>query len=68
MENLYQNEKGRRLDMDVKITRQRVEIEETKKHRDELYYELKDLKEHILRLKIIVSMEVCLSAVCYEIV
>ncbi|KAF7090297.1 hypothetical protein CFC21_093064 [Triticum aestivum] len=53
MENLYQNEKGRRLDMDVKITRQRVEIEETKKHRDELYYELKDLKEHMLKLKII---------------
>ncbi|KAF7079674.1 hypothetical protein CFC21_083875 [Triticum aestivum] len=57
MENLYQNEKGQRLDMDVKITRQRVEIEETKKHRDELYYELKDLKEHILRLKIIDAPE-----------
>ncbi|KAM3242683.1 hypothetical protein ACQJBY_054969 [Aegilops geniculata] len=53
MENLYQNEKEQRLDMDVKITRQRVEIEETKKHRDELYYELKDLKEHLLRLKIV---------------
>ncbi|XP_044951830.1 U-box domain-containing protein 33-like isoform X2 [Hordeum vulgare subsp. vulgare] len=53
MENLYQNEKGQRLDMDAKITGQRVEIEETKKHRDELYYELKDLKEHMLRLKII---------------
>ncbi|KAI4981003.1 hypothetical protein ZWY2020_021488 [Hordeum vulgare] len=53
MENLYQNEKGQRLEMDAKITGQRVEIEETKKHRDELYYELKDLKEHMLRLKII---------------
>lgn len=51
METLYQNEKGQRVDNDEKITRQRMEIEETKRQRDELYYELKDLKEQRVKLK-----------------
>ena len=63
MKKLYQNEKGQRVDMDEKITRQRMEIEETKRQRDELYYELKDLKEQRLKLKLNVSTKVCTSSV-----
>jgi hypothetical protein len=68
METLYQNEKGQRVDNDEKITRQRMEIEETKRQRDELYYELKDLNEQRVKLKPNVSTEICISAVCYEII
>ena len=56
MENLYQNEKEQRVDMDEKITRQRMEIEEIKRQRDELYYELKDLKEKRLTQRLNVSI------------
>ncbi|CAM0944663.1 unnamed protein product [Alopecurus aequalis] len=41
VENLYQNEKGKRVEMDEKIMRQRMEIEETKRQRDKLVKRLR---------------------------
>ncbi|EEE57531.1 hypothetical protein OsJ_07848 [Oryza sativa Japonica Group] len=51
VENLNRNEKMQRKDMEEKIARQRMEIEETKRQRDELYHELKDVKEQKLCLE-----------------
>ncbi|KAG8071755.1 hypothetical protein GUJ93_ZPchr0006g44549 [Zizania palustris] len=51
VENLNRNEKMQRKDMEEKIARQRMEIEETKRQRDELYYELKDVNEQKLLLE-----------------
>lgn len=58
VENLNRNEKMQRKDMEEKIARQRMEIEETKRQRDELYHELKDVKEQKLCLERLVSMAV----------
>ncbi|XP_006647652.2 U-box domain-containing protein 33-like [Oryza brachyantha] len=51
VENLNRNEKMQRKDMEEKIARQRMEIEETKRQRDELYHELKDVKEQKFSLE-----------------
>uniref|UniRef100_A0A0D9VJ83 RING-type E3 ubiquitin transferase n=1 Tax=Leersia perrieri TaxID=77586 RepID=A0A0D9VJ83_9ORYZ len=51
VENLNQSEKMQRKDMEEKIVRQRMDIEETKRQRDELYHELKDVKEQKLSLE-----------------
>jgi len=55
MESLLQNEKAQREYMEEKIARQRTEIEETKRQRDQLYYDLQDVKEQRLRLQQVVS-------------
>uniref|UniRef100_A0A0E0K3B8 RING-type E3 ubiquitin transferase n=1 Tax=Oryza punctata TaxID=4537 RepID=A0A0E0K3B8_ORYPU len=57
VENLNRNEKMQRKDMEEKIARQRMEIEETKRQRDELYHELKDVKEQKLCLERVDSSE-----------
>jgi FtsZ-binding cell division protein ZapB len=57
-ENSYQNEKTQRESMEDKVARQRLEIEELKKWRDELFYELQDVKEQKLKLERVVSMNV----------
>nr|CAB3447465.1 unnamed protein product [Digitaria exilis] len=51
MESLLQNEKTQREYMEEKVARQRTEIEETKRQRDKLYYDLQDVKEQRLRLE-----------------
>jgi len=55
MESLLQNEKAQREYMEEKIAKQRTEIEETKRQRDQLYYDLQDVKEQRLRLQQVVS-------------
>jgi hypothetical protein len=57
-ENSYQNEKTQRESLEDKVARQRLEIEEIKKWRDELFYELQDVKEQKLKLERVVSMNV----------
>ncbi|OEL21600.1 U-box domain-containing protein 33 [Dichanthelium oligosanthes] len=56
IESLFQNEKAQREDMEEKVERQRTEIEETKRERDKLYYDLQDVKEQKLRLEHIVNL------------
>ncbi|CAN6245471.1 unnamed protein product [Urochloa humidicola] len=51
VESLLRNEKAQREHMDEKVARQRTEIEETKRQRDKLYYDLQDVKEQRLRLE-----------------
>nr|CAB3450618.1 unnamed protein product [Digitaria exilis] len=51
LESLLQNEKTQREYMEEKAARQRTEIEETKRQRDKLYYDLQDVKEQRLRLE-----------------
>ncbi|CAL4967831.1 unnamed protein product [Urochloa decumbens] len=51
VESLLRNEKAQREYMDEKVARQRTEIEETKRQRDKLYYDLQDVKEQRLRLE-----------------
>jgi hypothetical protein len=41
--------------MEEKVARQRTEIEETKRERDKLYYDLHDVKEQKLQLEVTVS-------------
>ena len=55
MESLLQNEKAQREYMEEKIAKQRTEIEEIKRQRDQLYYDLQDVKEQRLRLQQVVS-------------
>jgi len=64
MESLLQNEKAQREYMEEKIARQRTEIEEIKRQRDQLYYDLQDVKEQRLRLEQVVSLTVCIKIQC----
>jgi len=64
MESLLQNEKAQREYMEEKIARQRTEIEETKRQRNQLYYDLQDVKEQRLRLEQVVSLTVCIKIQC----
>ncbi|CAL4886197.1 unnamed protein product [Urochloa decumbens] len=57
LESLFQNEKARREDMEEKVARQRTQIEETKRQRDKLYYDLQDVKEQKIRLERIDASE-----------
>lgn len=58
MESLLQNEKTQREYMEEKVARQRTEIEETKRQRDKLYYDLQDVKEQRLRLEQMVCLTI----------
>jgi hypothetical protein len=55
---LLQNEKAQREYMEEKVSRQRTEIEETRRQRDKLYHDLQDLKEQKLKLEQVVSLAV----------
>ncbi|TVU28805.1 hypothetical protein EJB05_20338, partial [Eragrostis curvula] len=50
-ESSYRHEKARRENLEEKVARQRLEFEEIKRRRDELYYELQDVKEQKLKLE-----------------
>ncbi|XP_025801771.1 U-box domain-containing protein 33-like isoform X2 [Panicum hallii] len=52
IESLFQNERAQRKEMEEKVARQRTEIEETKRERDKLYYDLHDVKEQKLQLEV----------------
>ncbi|KAL6911795.1 hypothetical protein ACP4OV_000600 [Aristida adscensionis] len=57
VESLLRSEKAQREDMQEKVARQRSEIEETKRQRDKLYYDLQDVKEQKLRLEQVATSE-----------
>ncbi|GJN21781.1 hypothetical protein PR202_gb09296 [Eleusine coracana subsp. coracana] len=50
-ESSYRNEKTERRNMEDKVARQRMEIEEIRRWRDILFYELQDVKEQKLKLE-----------------
>ncbi|KAK3158674.1 hypothetical protein QOZ80_2AG0140170 [Eleusine coracana subsp. coracana] len=50
-ESSYRNEKTQRRNMEDKVARQRMEIEEIRRWRDVLFYELQDVKGQKLKLE-----------------